>query len=78
MDRANTGTATPSSMALPDPADACLAAPFGMPVELLPNLYLVRVPLPHNPLRALNSGYRTECVSAIICFPQVETYKSRR
>ena len=55
MDRANTGTATPSSMALPDPADACLAAPFGMPVELLPNLYLVRVPLPHNPLRALNS-----------------------
>lgn len=23
-------------------------------------------------------GYRTECVSAIICFPQVETYKSRR
>ena len=55
MDRANTGTATPSSMAVPDPADACLAAPFGMPVELLPNLYLVRVPLPHNPLRALNS-----------------------
>lgn len=25
-----------------------------------------------------SEGYRTECVSAIICFPQVETYKSRR
>ncbi len=36
-------------------SDACLAAPFGMPVELLPNLYMVRIPLPHNPLKALNS-----------------------
>ena len=34
---------------------ACLAAPFGVPVELFPDLYLVRVPLPHNPLKALNS-----------------------
>lgn len=36
---------------------ACLAAPFGIPVELLPNLYMVRVPLPHNPLKALNSYF---------------------
>lgn len=28
--------------------------------------------------KTAGEGYRTECVSAIICFPQVETYKSRR
>ncbi len=55
MDRANTETTAASNPAAPGAADACLAAPFGMPVEVLPSLYLVRVPLPHNPLRALNS-----------------------
>ncbi|MEG1434459.1 MAG: MBL fold metallo-hydrolase [Gordonibacter sp.] len=35
----------------------CLAAPFGVPVELFPNLYIVRVPLPHNPLKAINSYF---------------------
>ena len=32
-------------------------ADFGKPVLIYPNLYLVRVPLPHNPLRALNSYF---------------------
>lgn len=32
----------------------------------------------HHEFEKLEEGYRTECVSAIICFPQVETYKSRR
>lgn len=31
--------------------------PFGVPVLLLPRLYLVRVPLPHNPLQAINSYF---------------------
>ena len=30
-------------------------AAFGEPVEVLPSLYLVRVPLPDNPLKAINS-----------------------
>lgn len=34
-----------------DVADAA----FGVPVPIVENLYLVRVPLPHNPLKALNS-----------------------
>ena len=29
--------------------------PFGVPVPILDDLFLVRVPLPHNPLKALNS-----------------------
>ena len=32
-------------------------AEFGKPVLIYPNLYLVRVPLPHNPLHALNSYF---------------------
>lgn len=31
--------------------------PFGEPVLLLPHLYLVRVPLPYNPLKAINSYF---------------------
>lgn len=30
-------------------------AGFGVPIPIVENLYLVRVPLPHNPLKALNS-----------------------
>lgn len=30
-------------------------AGFGVPIAIVENLYLVRVPLPHNPLKALNS-----------------------
>ena len=32
-------------------------APFGTPIPVCPGLYRVRVPLPHNPLRALNSYF---------------------
>ncbi len=39
----------------PSQAANAVEASFGEPVALCPNLYLVRVPLPHNPLRALNS-----------------------
>lgn len=39
---------------------ALVNAPFGKPCALLPNLYLVRVPLPHNPLKALNSYVITD------------------
>lgn len=36
---------------------ALLDTAFGEPVAILPNIYLVRVPLPHNPLKALNSYF---------------------
>ena len=38
-------------------AETARNADFGKPVLIYPNLYLVRVPLPHNPLRALNSYF---------------------
>ena len=38
-------------------AETARNADFGKPVLVYPNLYLVRVPLPHNPLRALNSYF---------------------
>ena len=38
-------------------AETAADAPFGKPVALYPNLYLVRLPLPHNPLRAINSYF---------------------
>lgn len=51
---AERGFATTTGLQLPD-TQAILDAPFGAPIPLAENLYLVRVPLPHNPLRALNS-----------------------
>ncbi len=38
-------------------AETARNAEFGKPVLIYPNLYLVRVPLPHNPLHALNSYF---------------------
>lgn len=38
-------------------AETARDADFGKPVLIYPNLYLVRVPLPHNPLHALNSYF---------------------
>lgn len=53
------GRETPGADSSPEHDTARLqalaAAPFGEPCAILPNLYLVRVPLPHNPLKALNS-----------------------
>ena len=37
------------------PAGAPAELPFGEPLLICPGLYRVRVPLPHNPLQALNS-----------------------
>ena len=33
------------------------AVPFGEPIEVVDDLYAVRVPLPHNPLKAINSYF---------------------
>ena len=43
-------------------ADCCSAqvlaeTPFGQPIALAQDLYLVRVPLPHNPLKSINSYF---------------------
>ncbi len=38
-------------------AETLAQTPFGHPMPIGPGLYLVRVPLPHNPLKALNSYF---------------------
>lgn len=38
-------------------AETLSQTPFGVPVRIFDGLYLVRVPLPHNPLKALNSYF---------------------
>lgn len=50
------GRITPDEGAVLAAETACNAE-FGKPVLIYPSLYLVRVPLPHNPLHALNSYF---------------------
>ena len=48
-------TKTETVPAASQDAGTSTEAPFGTPIPICPGLYRVRVPLPHNPLKALNS-----------------------
>ena len=57
MTNDNTSNPHPDAPALDEQRcrQAVESAEFGVPIPIVENLYLVRVPLPHNPLKALNS-----------------------